>query len=54
VREDPKHGLTHQIGYGHGISKNSPLFGKIITEKEASDLLFSDLKKARANAKKIF
>jgi hypothetical protein len=54
VREDPKHGLTHQIGYGHGISKDSPYFGRTITLKEALDLLYSDLIKARANAKKIF
>jgi hypothetical protein len=54
VREDPKYGLTHQIGNGHGISKDSPYFCKTITKKEASDLLFSDLIKARAKAKKTF
>ena len=54
VPEDPKNGLTHQIGYGHSISKDSPYFGKTITEKEASDLLYSDLLKARGVARKIF
>ena len=54
VPEDHKNGLTHQIGYGHSISKNSPLFGRTITEKEASDLLLSDLLKAQGIARKFF
>jgi hypothetical protein len=51
VPEDPQNGLTHEIGYGHCISKDSPYFGKTITEKEASDLLRDDLVKHRERAR---
>ena len=53
VLEDPQDGNTHQIGYGHGINKDSPYF-RTITQKEATDLLVSDIIKKRAVAKSIF
>jgi hypothetical protein len=48
VREDPKNGLTHQIGYGHSITVKDPLFGKTITEQQAFEVLIKDIKKFQA------
>ena len=54
VREQPKDGCTHQIGYGKNIRPDSELMRKTLTEQDAINLLIKDLIEKRGVAKRIF